>query len=110
MRVADNLGAAPDPDAPKPVGGYTETILRLIDVVFQAVAQIAPERSNGCAYGTINALSVAGHRQDGRRRCGERGWVAFEDVLALVADVPDEDRPAWRDRVRDVVLALMEEH
>ena len=57
--------------APKPVGGYTETILRLIDVMFQAVAQIAPERSNGCAYGTINALSIAGHRTDGRR------WVMF---------------------------------
>ena len=58
-------------EAPKPVGGYTETILRLIDVVFQAVAVIAPERSNGCAYGTINALSLAGHRDDGRR------WVMF---------------------------------
>jgi len=57
--------------APRPVGGYTETILRLIDLVFQAVAQIAPERSNGCAYGTINALSLAGHRADGRR------WVMF---------------------------------
>jgi N-methylhydantoinase B len=57
--------------APKPVGGYTETILRLIDVVFQIVAQIAPERSNGCAYGTINALSIAGHRASGQR------WVMF---------------------------------
>lgn len=57
--------------APRPVGGYTETILRLIDVVFQAVAQIAPERSNGCAYGTINALSMAGHRANGQR------WVMF---------------------------------
>ena len=57
--------------APKPVGGYTETILRIIDVVFGAVAQAAPERSNGCAYGTINALSLAGHRRDGRR------WVMF---------------------------------
>jgi len=57
--------------APKPVGGYTETILRLIDLVFQTVAQIAPERTNGCAYGTINALSIAGHRKDGRR------WVMF---------------------------------
>ncbi len=57
--------------APKPVGGYTETILRLIDVMFQAVAQIAPERSNGCAYGTINALSIAGHRKNGQR------WVMF---------------------------------
>ncbi|MGE5200931.1 MAG: hydantoinase B/oxoprolinase family protein [Acidobacteriota bacterium] len=57
--------------APKPVGGYTETILRIIDVVFRAIAEVAPERSNGCAYGTINALSLAGHRRDGRR------WVMF---------------------------------
>lgn len=57
--------------APKPVGGYTETILRLIDVVFQAVAKIAPEPAMACAYGTINALSLAGHRQDGKR------WVMF---------------------------------
>jgi len=57
--------------APKPVGGYTETILRLIDVVFQAIAQAAPERTNGCAYGTINALSLAGWRKNGQR------WVMF---------------------------------
>ena len=58
-------------EAPKPVGGYTETILRIIDAVFQAIAEAAPERSNACAYGTINALSIAGHRRDGRR------WVMF---------------------------------
>jgi N-methylhydantoinase B len=57
--------------APKPVGGYTETILRVIDVVFQALAKAAPQLVNGCAYGTINALSLAGHRKDGRR------WVMF---------------------------------
>jgi N-methylhydantoinase B len=57
--------------SPKPVGGYTETILRMIDVVFVALAQACPERVNGCAYGTINALSLAGHRKDGRR------WVMF---------------------------------
>jgi len=55
----------------KPVGGYTETILRVIDVLFQALAAAAPHRVNGCAYGTINALSLAGHRSDGRR------WVMF---------------------------------
>lgn len=66
-----------DPDsllsvrAPKPTGGYTETIMRLIDVIFQALAEIAPERSNGCAYGTINALSLAGYRANGAR------WVMF---------------------------------
>ena len=57
--------------APKPVGGYTETILRLIDVMFQAFQHVSPERVNGCAYGTINALSLAGHRGDGSR------WVMF---------------------------------
>ena len=56
---------------PKPVGGYTETILRMIDTVFVALSQACPDRINGCAYGTINALSLAGHRQDGRR------WVMF---------------------------------
>jgi len=57
--------------APKPVGGYTETILRLIDVVFQAMAKVAPESAMACAYGTINALSLAGHRENGQR------WVMF---------------------------------
>jgi len=57
--------------APKPVGGYTETILRLIDVIFQAFQHTTPERVNGCAYGTINALSIAGFRNNGAR------WVMF---------------------------------
>jgi N-methylhydantoinase B len=57
--------------APKPVGGYTETILRMIDTIFVALAQVCPDRVNGCAYGTINALSLAGYRKDGRR------WVMF---------------------------------
>lgn len=64
-------GSILDARPPRPVGGYTETVLRLIDLVFETLAQAAPERSNGCAYGTINALSIAGHRPDGRR------WVMF---------------------------------
>jgi N-methylhydantoinase B len=56
---------------PKPVGGYTETILRVIDVMFQAISQVAPSITNGCAYGTINALSMAGYRKNGAR------WVLF---------------------------------
>ena len=56
---------------PAPTGGYTETILRMIDVVFSAMGQAAPERVVANAYGTINALSLAGHRADGRR------WVMF---------------------------------
>ena len=57
--------------APKPVAGYTETILRLIGVVFGALAQADPARAMAAPFGTINALSMAGHRADGSR------WVMF---------------------------------
>jgi N-methylhydantoinase B len=57
--------------APRPVGGYTETILRVIDVIFGAFAQVAPERANGSPFATINALSLAGWRAHGQR------WVMF---------------------------------
>ena len=57
--------------APRPVGGYTETILRVIDMIFGAFAKAAPERANGSPFATINALSLAGWREHGRR------WVMF---------------------------------
>jgi N-methylhydantoinase B len=60
-----------DAERPKPVGGYTETILRIIDVMFSVFARIRPDAACANAYGTINALSIAGHRADGRR------WVLF---------------------------------
>ena len=60
---------------PRPVGGYTETILRMIDVIFSAAAQANPHLAVAQAYGTINALSLAGHRSDGPRK-GQR-WVMF---------------------------------
>ena len=62
-------------ERPRPVGGYTETILRMIDVIFSATAQADPSRAVAQAYGTINALSIAGHRSDGPRK-GQR-WVMF---------------------------------
>ena len=56
---------------PAPVGGYTETIMRMIDVIFSAAAQAAPDRVVANAYGTINALSIAGRRKNGQP------WVMF---------------------------------
>lgn len=56
---------------PAPTGGYTETILRMIDVIFSAAAQATPERIVANAYGTINALSIAGKRSNGQP------WVMF---------------------------------
>jgi N-methylhydantoinase B len=60
---------------PRPVGGYTETILRMIDVIFSATALADPKLAVAHAYGTINALSIAGHRTDSARQ-GQR-WVMF---------------------------------
>ncbi len=56
---------------PAPTGGYTETILRMIDVIFCAAAQASPELVVANAYGTINALSIAGKRANGQP------WVMF---------------------------------
>ncbi|MEM1284003.1 MAG: hydantoinase B/oxoprolinase family protein [Pseudomonadota bacterium] len=58
-------------DFPAPTGGYTETILRMIDVIFSAAAQAMPDRVVANAYGTINALSIAGTKANGQR------WVMF---------------------------------
>lgn len=57
--------------APRPVAGYTETILRMIGVVFGALAKADPSRATAAPFGTINALSIAGHRANGER------WVMF---------------------------------
>ncbi|RZI63152.1 MAG: hydantoinase B/oxoprolinase family protein, partial [Variovorax sp.] len=62
-------------ERPRPMGGYTETILRMIDVIFSAASQADPSRAVAHAYGTINALSIAGHRSDAVRE-GQR-WVMF---------------------------------
>lgn len=61
------LGVGP----PRPVAGYTETILRMIGVVFGALAKADPARATAAPFGTINALSIAGHRENGER------WVMF---------------------------------
>ncbi len=57
------LGVGP----PRPVAGYTETILRMIGVVFGALAKADPARATAAPFGTINALSIAGKRDNGER-------------------------------------------
>ena len=84
--------------APRPVGGYTETILRVIDVIFGAFAKAAPERANGSPFATINALSLAGWRAHGRR------WVMFcpprRVPLRARPGAPRARRRPWRARGR----------
>jgi N-methylhydantoinase B len=71
--------------APKPVGGYTETILRVIGVVFGALAKAMPQRATAGPFGTINALSIAGYRADGSR------WVMFSFFGGGLGGNPESD-------------------
>ena len=58
-------------EAPRPVAGYTETILRLIGVIFGALGQARPATATAAPFGTINALALSGQRENGTR------WVMF---------------------------------
>lgn len=70
---------------PKPVGGYTETILRVIGVVFGSLALADPARATAAPFGTINALSLAGDRPDGSR------WVMFSFFGGGLGGNPESD-------------------
>jgi N-methylhydantoinase B len=71
--------------APRPMAGYTETILRLIGVVLGALAQADPARATAAPFGTINALSMAGYRRDGSR------WVMFSFFGGGMGGNPEGD-------------------
>ena len=71
IRIVVPPGSLLDAQRPRPVSGYVETSGRIVDVIFGAIAQAAPQISNGIPPGTINALSLAG-----KRRANE-DWVLF---------------------------------
>ena len=71
--------------APKPVGGYTETILRVIGVIFGALAKAMPDRATAAPFGTINALSLAGRRANGQT------WVMFSFFGGGLGGNPETD-------------------
>jgi N-methylhydantoinase B len=71
--------------APRPMAGYTETILRLIGVMLGALAQADPSRATAAPCGTINALSMAGVRRDGSR------WVMFNFFGGGLGGNPESD-------------------
>jgi N-methylhydantoinase B len=70
---------------PRPMAGYTETILRLIGVILGALAEADPARATAAPCGTINALSMAGLRQDGSR------WVMFNFFGGGLGGNPESD-------------------
>lgn len=71
--------------APRPVAGYTETILRMIGVLFGALAKADPARATAAPFGTINALSISGRRNDGGR------WVLFSFFGGGLGGNPESD-------------------
>jgi N-methylhydantoinase B len=71
--------------APRPMAGYTETILRLIGVIMGALAKADPARATAAPFGTINALSMSGNRADGSR------WVMFSFFGGGLGGNPESD-------------------
>jgi N-methylhydantoinase B len=71
--------------APRPMAGYTETILRLIGVMLGALAKADPARATAAPFGTINALSMSGNRADGTR------WVMFSFFGGGLGGNPESD-------------------
>ena len=66
---------------PAPVGGYTETILRMIDVIFSAAAGASPERAVAHATPTARSTrcrSRAGAPTDARGSCSASTAAATE--------------------------------
>lgn len=57
---------------PQPVSGYTETVTRVIDVVFGAMAEADPDHAIGMPFGTLNTVTVAG------RRAGGKPWTMLD--------------------------------
>jgi N-methylhydantoinase B len=71
--------------APRPMAGYTETILRLIGVIMGGLAKADPARATAAPFGTINALSMSGLRTDGSR------WVMFSFFGGGLGGNPESD-------------------
>jgi N-methylhydantoinase B len=71
--------------APRPMAGYTETILRLIGVIMGGLAKADPARATAAPFGTINALSMSGNRADGSR------WVMFSFFGGGLGGNPEGD-------------------
>jgi N-methylhydantoinase B len=70
---------------PRPMAGYTETILRLIGVMMGGLAKADPARATAAPFGTINALSMSGNRKDGSR------WVMFSFFGGGLGGNPESD-------------------
>ena len=50
---------------PIPVGGYLDVTVRVMEVIFGAFAEAAPEISYAASYGSANPLAISGKKDDG---------------------------------------------
>ena len=71
--------------APRPMAGYTETILRMIGIILGALSRADPARATAAPCGTINALSMSGARPDGTP------WVMFNFFGGGLGGNPETD-------------------
>ncbi len=60
-------GSLTDAVYPRPTSGYMETVGRVLDVVFGALAEAIPERVPGATFGTTGVVTVAGWNPERER-------------------------------------------
>lgn len=58
-----------NPRPPAPVGAYTETVQRIVDVIHRALAGIAPGRVPAASCGTMTNIALGGE-----------GWAFYETI------------------------------
>ena len=54
-------------EPPRPTGGYTDTVARVIDVIFAAMAKASARNAMATPFGTVNTTVIGGTRDDGRK-------------------------------------------
>jgi N-methylhydantoinase B len=60
-------GTVIDAEYPRPTSGYMETVGRVLDVVFGALAQAIPELVPAATFGTTGVVTVAGRHPERQR-------------------------------------------
>lgn len=60
IKVVVPKGTVLSAEYPAPCGGYLEPMERVMDVVFGALAKIAPKRAPAASFGTVGVVTISG--------------------------------------------------
>ena len=65
VEIVTRPGSVLDSRFPAPVAGYSEVLLRVVDVVFACLGQIDSAHAIGCSFGTTSGISISSSGPDG---------------------------------------------